>query len=214
MLENVHFQSRKLSWIFHGLHLQFPKASILKLTDLTKFCADSNSRELSAVWVRVRITLRLAVYRQLVCLGAKSLEIHDQYFFSTGHFLSDERMGLSFITAVGPRQRRHSQVRVPLDSWALFTVSDSRLPQPGRPGPRIYIPQEQGGPVIPPGTGFPFVASYDSQGYGWSLRPRLHTGIQFEKPCLRLLCIWIQKQRKPLGTLLHQRVSRPYIPAF
>jgi hypothetical protein len=24
-----------------------------------------------------------------------------------------------------------------------------------RPGPRFYIPQEQGGPVIPPGTGFP-----------------------------------------------------------
>jgi hypothetical protein len=30
------------------------------------------------------------------------------------------------------------------------------LPQPGGPGPRIYIPQEQGGPDIPPGTGFPF----------------------------------------------------------
>jgi hypothetical protein len=29
-----------------------------------------------------------------------------------------------------------------------------RLPQPGGPGPRIYIPQEHGGPVIPPGTGF------------------------------------------------------------
>jgi hypothetical protein len=31
-----------------------------------------------------------------------------------------------------------------------------RLPQPGGPGPRIYIPQEQGGLDIPPGTGFPF----------------------------------------------------------
>jgi hypothetical protein len=31
-----------------------------------------------------------------------------------------------------------------------------RLPQPGGPGPRIYIPQEQGGTVISPGTGFPF----------------------------------------------------------
>jgi hypothetical protein len=29
-----------------------------------------------------------------------------------------------------------------------------RLPQPGGPGPRIYIPQEQCGPVIPLGTGF------------------------------------------------------------
>jgi hypothetical protein len=31
-----------------------------------------------------------------------------------------------------------------------------RLPQPGGPGPRIYIPQKQGCPDIPPGTGFPF----------------------------------------------------------
>jgi hypothetical protein len=30
--------------------------------------------------------------------------------------LSDERMGLSFTISAGPRQRRHSQVRVPRDS--------------------------------------------------------------------------------------------------
>jgi hypothetical protein len=47
--------------------------------------------------------------------------------------------------------------------------------QPGGPGFRIYIPQEQGGPVIPPGTGFLFVASYDLQGYGGGIRNRLHT---------------------------------------
>jgi hypothetical protein len=34
-------------------------------------------------------------------------------------------------------------------------LSHLRLPQPGGPGSRIYIPQEQGGPVIPQGTGFP-----------------------------------------------------------
>jgi hypothetical protein len=60
-----------------------------------------------------------------------------------------------FTIAAGSRQRSHSQVRVPRDSRPYFTVSDSRLPQPGGPGPRIYIPQEQGGPDIPPGTGFP-----------------------------------------------------------
>jgi hypothetical protein len=35
-------------------------------------------------------------------------------------------------------------------------LSQMRLPQPGGPGPRIYIPQEQGAPVIAPGTGFTF----------------------------------------------------------
>jgi hypothetical protein len=65
-------------------------------------------------------------------------------------------MGLSFTIAAGPRQRSHSQIRVPRDSRPHFTVSHSRLAVPGGPSPRIYIPQEQDDPVIPPGTGFPF----------------------------------------------------------
>jgi hypothetical protein len=40
-----------------------------------------------------------------------------------------------------------------------------RLPQPVGPGPHIYMLQEQGGQVIPSGSGFPFVASYEPQGY-------------------------------------------------
>jgi hypothetical protein len=36
---------------------------------------------LSKVKVKVRVTLRLAVYRQSVCLGVKPLETHDQNFF-------------------------------------------------------------------------------------------------------------------------------------
>jgi hypothetical protein len=57
---------------------------------------------------------------------------------------SDERTGLSFAIASGPRKRGNS------------LVSDSRLPQSGGLGSSIYIAQEQGGPVIPPGTGFRF----------------------------------------------------------
>jgi hypothetical protein len=41
----------------------------------------------------------------------------------------------------------------PAELGPYFTLS-LRLPQPGEPGPRIYIPQEQGGPIIPTGTGF------------------------------------------------------------
>jgi hypothetical protein len=42
--------------------------------------------------------------------------------------LSDERTGLSFIIAAGPRQRSHSGVRVPWYSRPYSTVSDSSLP--------------------------------------------------------------------------------------
>jgi hypothetical protein len=88
------------------------------------------------VTIRVKVTLRLAGYRQSGRLGNKPLEVTTRFFFQL--------------------KTSHSQVRVPRDSWPYFTVLDSRLPQPGGPSPRIYIPQEQGGPVIPPGTGFPF----------------------------------------------------------
>jgi hypothetical protein len=55
-------------------------------------------------------------------------------------------------------------------------LSHLRLPQLRGPGPRTYILQEQGGPVLPLGTGFPFVASYHSQGYGKGIVNLLHTG--------------------------------------
>jgi hypothetical protein len=50
--------------------------------------------------------------------------------------VSDERTGLSFTTAAGPRQHSHSRVRVPWDSRPYFTVSDSRLPFPSPPTTR------------------------------------------------------------------------------
>jgi hypothetical protein len=66
--------------------------------------------------------------------------------------LSDEKMGLPFVIAASSRQRSHSWVQVRRNSWPYLSVSDSKLPQPGGPGPHIYIQQEQGGPIIPPGT--------------------------------------------------------------
>jgi hypothetical protein len=64
--------------------------------------------------------------------------------------LFDERMGLSFTVAAGPCPCSHSRVRVSWDSWPYFTVSGSRLPPTWRARSRIYIPLEQGAPVIPP----------------------------------------------------------------
>jgi hypothetical protein len=84
-------------------------------------------------------------------------------------------MCLSFTTAACPRQRSHSRGWVPRDSWSYCTVSDSRLHQPGRSVPHIYIPQEHGVPIIPAGTVLIFVACYDSQGYGGGIRARLPT---------------------------------------
>jgi hypothetical protein len=81
-------------------------------------------------------------------------------------------MGLSFTVAVV-----NSRVRVPRDSWPHFTVSDSRIPHPGGRGPCIYILQEQGGPVISPGTVFPFHRLLPLAGLRWrySTPPQLYS---------------------------------------
>jgi hypothetical protein len=55
-------------------------------------------------------------------------------------------LGLARAVTLGPKSRR---------THGYILLSHLRLAQPGGPGSRIYILQEQGGPVIPPGTGFP-----------------------------------------------------------
>jgi hypothetical protein len=93
-------------------------------------------------------------------------------------------MGLSFKTVAGPRQRSHSRLRVPQDSWPHFIVSDSRLPQPGGLGTRICIPQDQDVPVIPPDAGFCFRRLLQLAGLRWRhSNPRAH-GRPFSS-CLR-----------------------------
>jgi hypothetical protein len=46
-------------------------------------------------------------------------------------------------------------------------LSHLRLSQPEGPGSRIYIPQGQDGPVIPPGTGFPLRHLLQLAGLRW-----------------------------------------------
>jgi hypothetical protein len=75
---------------------------------------------------------------------------------------------MSITIADGPRERSHSRVPVQQDSWPHVTVSHSRLPQPGGPDPRIYIPHKQGGSVIPPGTGFPLCRLLPLAGLPWT----------------------------------------------
>jgi hypothetical protein len=84
--------------------------------------------------VKVKVTLRLTV-SQSVSLGVEPI-----LGLMAGYLLLTDSDGLVFLGrllwredwpvfyAAGPRQRSHSWVRVPWDSWPYFTHSDLRLP--------------------------------------------------------------------------------------
>jgi hypothetical protein len=56
---------------------------------------------------------------------------------------------MSFTIAAGPRQRSRSQDQLLLSQIRQSPNLEDQVP--------VFIsPQEKGGPVIPPGTGFPF----------------------------------------------------------
>jgi hypothetical protein len=115
------------------------------------------------------------------------------------------RTNLSYTIAASPRQRSHSWVRVPQDSWPHFTVSDSKLPQPGGPGPCIYIPHEQGGPVILPGTGFPFLSLLRLAGLRWRYSAPPPHGNIYLLPSLdlRYIASGRMQQKTPFPSLSH-----------
>jgi hypothetical protein len=82
-------------------------------------------------------------------------------------------MRLSFTIPAGPHQGSHSRVRVPRDSWPHFTVWDSRLTNLEGQVPVFISPRNRVARLYPQALGSLYVASYDSQGYGGGIRPRL-----------------------------------------
>jgi hypothetical protein len=88
-------------------------------------------------------------------------------------------MGLARAITLEPKSHR---------THGHILLSHLRPPQPGGPGSRIYIPQEQGGPVIPPGIGFRFLSPLTTRGdYGGIILTRLHTGKDMQGPVLSFI---------------------------
>jgi hypothetical protein len=116
--------------------------------------------------------------------------------------------------AAGTPQRSLSQVRVPRVLLPYFTLSDLRLFQSGGPNFLIYVPQEQGGPVIAPGTGILLVASYDSQDYGGDIRTRLHMGHFFSSSQVKATLRLTVSQSVIRGVESHMGLMTRYLLPF
>jgi hypothetical protein len=104
----------------------------------------------------LQLILRPRVNRP-VLLGARPhLGTHDQilnFLMSHNYFLLHVHRNTN-CRPVCSLYCGDTLVRVAQTPWPYITVS-SETPQPGGPGPRNYIPKEQGGPSYTPGTGLP-----------------------------------------------------------
>jgi hypothetical protein len=123
------------------------------------------NRVLVTTDVEVEVNLRPTVSRP-VCPGVRRpSETFDQFFFlleisfrqlricyfvapsltrgRVCNLLVQLLLGLARAVTLGLKSRR---------THGHIFLSHLSLLQPGGPGSRIYIPQDQGGPVIPPGT--------------------------------------------------------------
>jgi hypothetical protein len=129
------------------------------------FCGPG-SKPCQVMWYlsksKVEVTLRLTVSKS-VCLGIEyPCGTCDQILFPVRMLLS-EICGL--VSIERPLWREDgSAIYSVITQWSVLLrtrnntiLSHLRFPQPGVPGSRIYIPQEQGGPVIHPGTGLQYL---------------------------------------------------------
>jgi hypothetical protein len=156
------------SSITNQLHLYQRPKTLLGL-DLY-FLIGNVQQHQNSLWVRV--TLRLTV-SQSVCVGVEpTLWTFDHILLSFQEFGSGNwcsvSMGLPLWREDGSAfWNAITQWCESLRTRNLTLLSYLRLPQPGGPGFCIYIPQEQGGPVIPPGTGFPLRRLLRLAGLRW-----------------------------------------------
>jgi hypothetical protein len=131
-----------------------------------------------------------------------TIRTRDQFFFLLETFLRQLRV-CHFVASSQARGRVCNLLlmlglasAVPLGSESRRTQYHTlfsqflRLPQPEGPGPRIYIPQEQGGPVMPQGTGFHLRCLLRLGGLRWRYSgPPLH-GLWNNRRIVRLVVFY------------------------
>jgi hypothetical protein len=149
------------------VHMKLHTLLLIANIDAHLLCWISNFRIMGYEEYSESLELKLVYDRQSV--GQSVFGTFDQFFFHLK--IPFRHLRVCYFVAPSLMRGRVCNLRVQLllglaravtlglkscRTHGHILLSHLRLSQPGEPGPRIYILQEQGGPVIPPGTGFLF----------------------------------------------------------
>jgi hypothetical protein len=163
-------QSVSMSWYLAPLWDLLPDiTSCLKFAVLILWGALSDERAGLSI---SRLLYDWQLASQYVLVSNTLVGLANRYYFLTE--------GCSLVSVRRPLWREDmSAIYSVVTEWSESrrtrnhtSLSHLRVPQPGGLGSHIYIPQEEAGPVIPPGTGFPLRLS----GLRWrySKPPRIY----------------------------------------
>jgi hypothetical protein len=139
-LTPISYRGALLSTLLHATVYGFTQFAEYTGTDCKYICITKKKKEVE-VNLRPTVSLLEIFFRQLrVC-----------YFVAPS--LTRGRVSNLLYNCFWTLPEQSLLGRSPAELTVHILLSHLRLLQPGGPGPRIYIPQEKGGPVIPPGTG-------------------------------------------------------------
>jgi hypothetical protein len=163
--------------------------------------------------VRLRVTLRLAVYRQSLHLGDKPLRLTTSdlifqlntcsYIVHSPYVTSSLKRGcvcrLQLLLVLASAVILRSESRGTHDHILLPQIWDS----PNLEGqvPTFTSPRNRVARLYPHTLGSIFVASYVWQGYGGGIRPLLHTGFLTEM-CIYIYILFIETENNAVYCIM------------
>jgi hypothetical protein len=150
-----------LCFCIHPINIYMPESIFVKLYICIMTLESISTAHLinPSRKLKVEVILQLAVSQYVLVLSTLVGIATRCYFLSECCWLKFVVLFLwgSVITQWSELRGTHNHT----------LLSHLRLHQPEGPCSRIYIPQEQGGPVIPPGTGFPLRRLLRLAGLRW-----------------------------------------------
>jgi hypothetical protein len=155
-----------ISWYYPDIHLECVRKTMknLRMVDVgfESYFKTGGLQPTSSSWHQAPWDPRLVFFFQLNTCGFSP--------YATSSLTRGWVCRLQLLLVLASAVILGFESRGTHDHILLSQIRD--FPKPAGPGLRIYIPQELGAPLIPPGTGFPFRRLLRLAGLRWRFSQR------------------------------------------